>query len=169
MAQLRFMHIIVPQGTEGNKKLESKFQELLINLRNTFTKKRVSLEYHGLGQYTYFYMVIDEQLYETVEGLIYSTFPEAEVRETKDYTLGFDPKNQALAGGTVSLHHSDIYPIKTYDVFEEDSASRIFSVISKIGRDEQVWVQIIAEPQDDSGIYLFRRRWRTRVARSHQA
>src|SRR3989344_5251317 len=114
MAALRFLHVVIPQGTPENKKLESKFQELLINLRNTFTGKRVSLEFFGFSQYTYFYIVAEENLLETVEGLIYATFPEAEVRQTQDYTEAFDPASQALAGGEITLHHSDIYPIKTY-------------------------------------------------------
>ncbi len=161
---LRYMHIVIPQGTEGNKKPESRFQELLVNLWNTFTGKRISLEFYGFAQYTYFFMVLEANLFETVEGLIYSTFPDAEVKEMKDYTLNFDPKKQTLVGAEVALHHSDIYPIKTYDVFEEDSCSRLFSVISKIGRDDQVWVQIIAEPQNDTGAFHYLRNWRRRRA-----
>ena len=162
MSKLRYLHIVVPQGTEGNKKLESKFQELLINMRNTFTGKRVSLEFYGYAQYTYFFIVLDERLYETVEGLVYSTFPDAEVKEVPDYTLNFKPESEAVAGAVVGLHHSDVYPLKTYDLFEEDSASRLFSVISKIGQNEQVWVQIIAEPTDDTAIYHFGRKWKHR-------
>ncbi|NOS67971.1 MAG: type IV secretory system conjugative DNA transfer family protein [Candidatus Peribacteraceae bacterium] len=161
---LRYMHIVIPQGTEGNKKLESKFQELMVNMWNTFTGKRVSLEFYGYAQYTYFFIVLEENLYETVEGLIYSTFPDAEVKEMKDYTLNFDPAKQTLAGAEVSLHHSDIYPIKTYDMFEEDSSSRLFSVISKIGRDDQVWIQIISEPQNDTGSFHYLRNWRRKRA-----
>ncbi len=164
MAALRYMHVVIPQGTEGAKKLESKFQELLINMRNTFTGKRVSLEFYGYAQYTYFFIVLDEKLFETVEGLIYSTFPDAEVKETKDYTLAFDPKKQAIAGAEITLHHADIYPIKTFDMFEEDSASRLLSVISKIGRDDQVWVQIVSEPKDDTGAFHYLRNWRRRRA-----
>ncbi len=164
MAGLRFMHIVIPQGVEGSKKLESRFQELLVNLWNTFTGSRISLEFYGYAQYTYFYIVLDEKLYETVEGLIYSTFPDAEVKETKDYTLNFDPKKQALAGADMTLHHADIYPIKTYDMFEEDSAARLLSVISKIGRDDQVWVQILSEPKDDTGAFHYLRNWRRRRA-----
>ena len=78
-AKLRYLHIVIPQGTEGNKKLESKFQELLVNMRNTFTGHRVSLEYYGFDQYTYFFVVVEETLFETVEGLVYATFPEAEI------------------------------------------------------------------------------------------
>src|SRR5438067_10980408 len=98
MSKLRYLHIVIPQGTEGNKKLESKFQELLINMRNTFTGKRVGLEFYGYAQYTYFFMVVEENLLETIEGLVYSTFPDAEISERKDYTLNFDPKTQAIAG-----------------------------------------------------------------------
>ncbi|MDD4318937.1 MAG: type IV secretion system DNA-binding domain-containing protein [Candidatus Peribacteraceae bacterium] len=161
---LRYLHIVIPQGTEGNKKLESKFQELLINMRNTFTGKRVSLEFFGFAQYTYFFMVVDQQLFSTVESLIYATFPDAEIRETDDYTTRFDPKKQSIACANVELKHSDIYPIKTFDVFEEDSASRLFSVISKIGPSDQVWVQIIAEPCDDTGFFHLARRIRIRLA-----
>lgn len=164
---LRYLHIMIPQGSEGNHKLESKFQELLVNMRNTFTGKRISLEYFGYNQYTYFYMVLEEGLLETVEGLIYATFPEAEISETQDYTLAFDPKKQGIAGSSILLHHADIYPIKTYDMFDEDSCSRLFSVVSKIGANEQVWVQIISEPSDDTGWFHFKRGWRSRFANIH--
>ncbi len=159
---LRHLHIVVPQGTTGSAKTESKFQELLINLRNTVTGKRVALECLGQAQYTYFYITVDEAMLETVEGLVYATYPDAEIKETRDYTSAFDPKIQAIAGATLGLHHSDVYPIKTYTDFEEDSASRLFAVISKIGIGDQMWVQIVAEPQDDTGWYHFRRKWKLR-------
>lgn len=166
MAQ-RYLHVVIPQGQSENKKLESKYQELLINMRNTFTGKAVSLEWWGRAQYTYFYIVVEENLLETVEGLIYATYPEAEIQQTVDYTSFFSPEAQAIAGATISLHHSDIYPIQTYEAFEEDSTSRIFSVISKIASDDQVWVQIISEPQDDTGYFHFARKWAMRFASLH--
>lgn len=161
---LRYLHIVIPQGSAGNKKLESKFQELLVNMRNTFTGRRVSLEFFGFAQYTYFFIVVEQGLYETVESLIYATFPDAEIRETEDYTAHIDLAKSAIAGAEIRLNHSDIYPVKTYDLFEEDSASRLFSVISKIATNDQVWVQIIAEPQDDSGLFHFLRRIRIHLA-----
>src|SRR3989344_171317 len=117
---LRYLHIVVPQGQEGNKKLESKFQELLVSLWNTYKGKRVSLEYFGYNQYSYFFVVLDDSIFETVEGLIYATFPDAEIKESQDYTLMFDPKTHGIAGADITLHHSDIYPLKTYELFEED-------------------------------------------------
>ena len=47
MAKLRYLHIVVPQGTSEHVKLESKFQDLLVSLRNTVKGERFSLEYFG--------------------------------------------------------------------------------------------------------------------------
>ena len=163
MAKLRYLHIVIPQGVQGAPKLESKFEELLINFRNTVKKgHRVGLEFFGFAQYTYFFIVLDEELLETMESFVYSAFPEAEIREVEDYTKSFDPNHQRIAGATISLHHPDVYPIKSYKMFEEDSQSRLFSVISKIASEEQVWVQIICEPIDDTGSYHFNRKWALR-------
>src|SRR3989344_499435 len=157
---LSYLHIIIPQGSEENTKMEPKFQELLISLRNTVTGARFSFEYFGYEQYTYFYVVVDERYKETIEGLIYSIFPDAEIKLTDDYTKLYDPAKHAIAGTQLGLLERDVYPIRTYDQFEEDSMSRLFSVISKIESGERVWVQIIVEPHDDSALYHFKRSWR---------
>lgn len=164
MANLHFLHIVVPQGTVENQKLESKFQELLINLRNTVKGQVFSFEYFGTGQYTYFYMVVEDSLKETLESLIYSTFPDAEIKEGEDYTRQFDVNKEAIAGAEMNLKESDIYPIKTYERFEVDSQSRLFSVISKISSGDKVWMQILLEPHDDTAYYHFARGWRSRFA-----
>jgi len=164
MANLRYLHIIVPQGTKENKKLESRFQDLLVSLRNTITGARFSFEYFGYEQYTYFFAVMEEKYKETIEGLIYATFPDAEIKETNDYTAWFDPQQHHFAGCELLLKERDVYPVKTYDTFEEDSMSRLSSVISKIESGEQVWVQIIVEPHDDSALYHFLRSIRFRLA-----
>ncbi|MFA5799742.1 MAG: type IV secretory system conjugative DNA transfer family protein [Candidatus Peribacteraceae bacterium] len=164
MANLRYLHIVVPQGTKENKKLESRFQDLLVSLRNTITGARFSFEYFGYEQYTYFFAVMEEKYKETIEGLIYATFPDAEIRETNDYTAWFDPQQHHFAGCELLLRERDVYPVKTYDTFEEDSMSRLSSVISKIESGEQVWVQIIVEPHDDSALYHFLRSIRFRLA-----
>lgn len=169
MANLRYLHIIVPQGKEGEKKGESKFQELLLSLRNTVTGEHFSFEFFGLAQYTYFYAVMDEKFKETIEGLIYATFPEAEIRETQDYTSTFDATTQHVAGVELKLLEKDVFPIRTYDQYEEDSQSRLFSVISKISKTEQVWVQIVIEPEDDTAAYHFFHTLRYRMSKVRKA
>ena len=69
MAKLRYLHIIIPQGTPENPKNEEKFQGLLLNLRNTVVGKRFSFEYYGSAQYAYFFIVVEEFLKETIESL----------------------------------------------------------------------------------------------------
>lgn len=165
MADLSYLHIVIPQGTEEKINFESKFQELLISLRNTVTGVRFSFEYYGYEQYTYFYVVVQDRYKETIEGLVYSIFPDAEIHPTQDYTKQFDPNKDAIAGCTLKLQERDVYPIRTYEQFEEDSMSRLFSVISKINSGERVWAQIIIEPADDTAAYHFFRSWRFWIVR----
>ena len=97
MAKLRYLHIMIPQGTQGNPKLESKFQELLVNMRNTFTGKRVSLEFFGFAQYTYFFIVTEDKVFETIEGLVYATFPEAEMTRWQGIKSGEGERRTPLS------------------------------------------------------------------------
>jgi len=155
---MKYFYVVVPQGDAAKKK-ENKFAELLVNLHNTHSKSPISLEYLGLEQYTYLFIAVPNALYETVEGLIYSSYPDCEIREDKDYVDKFDPKILKLAGASLKLKYSDVYPIKTYEHFEEDSESRLFSVISKIQTEEQVWIQIVIKPRDESSTYHLTRKW----------
>ena len=166
--KLHYLHVIVPQGEEANPKKENLFQQVLVNLQNTVKNKTLSLEFFGYEQYTYCYIVVPDDLLETVEGLIYSTFPDCEIRPTKDYTSGFDATRQSVAGTTLNLAYSDIYSPKSYDDFTEDSQSNLFSIISKVGAGEQIWVQVVINPKDETAAYHFKRGWAMRFAKLRQ-
>ncbi|MDH5596541.1 MAG: DUF87 domain-containing protein, partial [Candidatus Peregrinibacteria bacterium] len=166
--KLHYLHIVVPQGEEANPKKEDLFRQVLINLQNTVKNKTLSLEFFGYEQYTYCYVVVPEDLKETVEGLIYSTFPDCEIHETKDYTRLAQEKRKPIAGTTLKFNYFDIYPFKNYESFKEDSQSGLFSVISKIASGEQVWVQMVIRPVNESTGYHFKRNWAIRFARIRQ-
>ncbi|MBU0578175.1 type IV secretion system DNA-binding domain-containing protein [Patescibacteria group bacterium] len=166
--QYHYLHVIVPQGEAENPKKEDLFRQVLVNFQNTVKDKPISLEFFGYEQYTYCYVVVPDDLLETLEGLIYSTFPDAEIKPTKDYTSGFMPGKNAIAGTTLKLKFFDIYALKDYDTFTEDSQSGLFSVISKISSDEQVWVQIVVNPVNETAGYHFKRGWAMRFARIRQ-
>ncbi|MFH1012234.1 MAG: type IV secretory system conjugative DNA transfer family protein [Candidatus Peregrinibacteria bacterium] len=163
-----YLHVIVPQGEQANPKKEHLFEQILVNLQNTVKGKVISLEYFGFEQYTYCYVVVPDDLLETIEGLLYTTFPDCEIRPTKDYTVGFRPQSQGLAGTTLGFKFFDIYPFKLYDEYTEDSQSNLFSVISKIAAGEQVWVQLVIRPKNESAAYHFKRTWAMRFARIRQ-
>ncbi len=160
--------MVVPQGESDNPKKEALFEQVLVNLHNTVKNKMVSLEFFGYEQYTYFYVVVPDELLETVEGLIYSTFPDCEIMPTQDYTNAFDSSKKAYAGANLKLKFFDIYPIKSYEEFTKDSQSGLFSVISKITSGEQVWIQIVINPVNESAGYHFKRRWSMRFASLRQ-
>ncbi|MBN2095986.1 type IV secretory system conjugative DNA transfer family protein [Candidatus Peregrinibacteria bacterium] len=163
-----YLHVIVPQGEAPNPKKEDLFQQVLVNLQNTVKDKVVSLEFFGYEQYTYCYIVVPDDLLETIQGLIYSTFPNAEIKPTKDYTIMFEPEKHGIAGTTLDFKFFDIYPLKTYEQFTEDSQSGLFSVVSKIASGEQVWVQIVIRPKNETAGYHFKRSWNMRFARWRQ-
>lgn len=154
---MKYFQVIVPQG-DGEKKKEKIFQELLVNFQNTVKNVPVSMEILGFEQYSYFFFAVPDSLYETIEGLLYSSYPDCEIKETSDYVDAFKPGEKDISGVRLKLRWGDVYPFKTYDEFDEDSQSRLFSVISKIFSGEQVWVQIVINPQDESAAYHFKRR-----------
>jgi len=162
-----YLHIIVPQGEAANPKKEELFKAVLVNFQNTVKNKSISLEFFGYEQYTYCYMVVPDDLLETMEGLIYSTFPDCEIHEVKDYTSMLTGQDY-VAGATLGFNFFDIYPFKGYENFKEDSQSGLFSVISKISTGEKVWVQIVINPLAETAGYHFRRNWAMRFARWRQ-
>jgi len=166
--KLHYLHVIVPQGEAANPKKEHLFQQVLVNLQTTVKDKVVSFEIFGYSQYTYFYLVVPDDLLETIQGLIYSTFPDCEIMPTKDYTELYNPEKNAIAGTHLNLKFFDVYPFKTYDQFTEDCQSNLFSVISKIASGEQVWVQIVAKPLSETAAYHFKHSWASRFARMRQ-
>ncbi len=158
-----FLHVIVQQGTPENPKLEKLFVQFLDNLHKTAEHGHISFELFGYNQYTYFFVGCDSGISKLVEGLIYSTFPTCEIKHTRDYTEYYNPEKQALAGVTLRFRMSDIYPILAFDHFEVDSLAGVFSVISKLGRSDQAWVQILVHPTHETWTYHFGRRIRMKI------
>jgi len=155
---MKYLQITVPQGDDEKKK-EYVFSELLVNLQNTVKDVPISLEILGFEQYSYFFIAVPDKLFNTVESLVYSSYPSCEISRNHDYvekTL----KNMALAGCRVSFAHDDVYPIKTFDEFQDDSLSRLFSVISKIESGEKVWIQLVISPKDEGSAYHVGRRFK---------
>lgn len=160
---MEFLQVVLEQGTAEGAKKEHLFLQFLENLHNTAHHGHFSLELFGYGQYTYFFVGCEASYTKLIEGMIYSLFPNCEIRPMKDFTSFYDPKKQHLAGTKVKFSLSDIYPIKTYEEFELDSLSGLFSVISKLGRTEQAWVQILVNPREEDWQYHLGRRVQMRL------
>ncbi len=140
------------------KKKETIFQELLVNLQNTVKNVTISMEFFGYEQYTYLFFAVPDNFYETMEGLLYSAYPDCEIKETSDYTQSYDSNKMGMSGVRLRLRKGDVYPFKTYDEFDEDSQIRLFSVVSKIASGDQVWCQVVINPREESAFHHFKRR-----------
>jgi len=158
MAKLKYLHVVVPQGEGQNPKKESAFLELLNNLYKSVTHHAIGFEIFGYRQYSYFYIVVPADMVALMESLVYSTFPDCEIFEAKDYCDSALGAGLSHVGGQLKLIKSDIYPINNYTHFESDSLSGLFSVISKIGQNEQVWVQLMISPKHETWVYHLGRR-----------
>ena len=160
---MEFLQVVLEQGTAEGAKKEHFFLQFLENLHNTAHHAHLSLELFGYNQYTYFFIGCEPGLTKLIEGMVYSLFPNCEIRPMKDYTSFYDPKTQHLAGTRLRFSLSDIYPIKTYEEFELDSLSGLFSVVSKLERNDQAWVQILVNPREEDWQYHLGRRVQMRL------
>lgn len=158
-----YLQVVIEQGTPDNPKKEPLFLQFLDNLHNTSQGKFLSFELFGYSQYTYFFIACEPDITKLVEGLVYATFPNCEIRPMKDYTEFYNPDSQVLVGTTADFIKSDIYPIKNFTEFESDSLSGVFSMISKMGPKDQAWIQILINPKTESWIYHFGRRFRMKL------
>jgi hypothetical protein len=155
---MEFLHVIVPQGTTDNPKKEASFVQFLNNLHKSASGKIVSFEMFGYNQYTYLFIVCDSTSVKLIEGLVYAAYPGCEIKRVKDYTTYYDPKIHSLKGTTLNMRDRDIYPITTFDKFEGDSLSGIFSVMSKLRRTDFAWIQILVSPREQNFRYHLMRR-----------
>jgi hypothetical protein len=160
---MEFLQVLLEQGTPEGPKKEHLFLQFLENLHNTAHHHKLSFELFGYGQYTYFFIGCEKDILKLVEGLIYSTFPNSEIRPMKDYTSFYDSKTQSLVGTELHLGMADIYPLKTYDEFDTDALSGFFSVVSKLGRFDQAWVQMVISPRTEDWNYHFGRQIKMKI------
>lgn len=157
------LQIIVPQGTKDNPKKEKLFLSFLNNLHNTAPGKVFSLEMFGYKQYTYFFIACEPETTKLIEGLIYSIYPDCEIKHSKDITEYYNPDIQTIKGTNLNFRKSDIYQIETYEEIDVDSLSGVFSVISKFDRNDFAYIQILSSPRKDNWVYHLWRKIRRRI------
>ncbi|MFA5933671.1 MAG: hypothetical protein WC795_00395 [Candidatus Paceibacterota bacterium] len=124
-------------------------------LRNWFSLEMVSIE----GK-IFFFIRTPVQFKNIIEAQIYSQYPKAEINEVDDYTnlvpLHANTDAWELTGTEFVLSKEDPYPIKTYIDYGLDKASGLLEaeqqidpisstmeLLGSIGKDEQIWIQII--------------------------
>mgnify|MGYP001581845531 CR=1 FL=1 len=120
----------------------------------------------------HFYMRIPQEAQRLVESAIYAQYPETEISVVDDYTKFFPRdipnKDWEMFGTSIKLEQPDVYPIKTYANFFEESTgekeekridplSLLLEGLAKLGQGEHMWIQILLWPRLDSEIHYVER------------
>jgi len=136
-------------------------------ITESFSFEIVSIEGH-----TRFLIRTPTHFRDFIESIVYSQYPDAEINEVSDYVdydseeldaegnpipfrkVKFPNKLYNLWGAEFILVKPYPYPIKTYIEFEHqqtqtflDPMANLLEVMSKLNQGEQVWIQIVIQPQ----------------------
>lgn len=170
LSQQRYilLAIDIPHDTEQTPKAA---ENLIANLSGahsqiTFREKWVeglvqlsfSLEIVSIEGHIQFLIRTPVQFRELVEAAVQSQYPEAEITEVEDYAKELPDKypddKYNWKGGDLGPVKNYVYPIRTYYDFEhaldsdfKDPLALMLENMSRLGKGEQAWFQIIVRPE----------------------
>jgi len=119
-----------------------------------------SLEIASIEGQVHFYIRTPTRVRELIETQMYAQYPQAQIKEVEDYTLGVDKISKDSAwngwGCEFALHKNQAFPIKTYvdfgldkdpkEEYKVDPISPVIELFGAIKKGEQMWMQIIITP-----------------------
>lgn len=128
-----------------------------------------SLELVSIDGTVHFYIWMHAKFKGLVESQLYAQFPNIEVHEVPDYTLGVhhDPNKWNFGWfGQLTLTKADAYPIKTYidyglhenpkEEFKVDPMVAVLEFLGSLRKGEQAWIQILIQGHTKEGLGLGR-------------
>jgi hypothetical protein len=128
-------------------------------LRAGGLQEHVSFEIASIGQLIRFYVWTPKHLKDFVEGQIYAQYPGVHITELDDDYAAREHKAPVAHSAELTLNTADVLPIKTFPSFEVDPLAAITATLAKLEMPgEELWIQILARPVDDS--------WHRRGARA---
>ena len=131
-----------------------------------------SLELVSIAGEVHFYIWACEKKFKALlEHQIYAQYPTVEIYEVpkdKDYAkqIPFDLSAYGIWGLQYKLTQKDVYPIKTYvdynmdkdqkDEYRIDPMTAVLEFLGSVGKDQQVWLQILIKRHSKEGIKEFK-------------
>ncbi|MSR68280.1 hypothetical protein EXS66_00660 [Candidatus Saccharibacteria bacterium] len=149
------LQIIVPRDNDKNElSAEQLFASLhgILKPANSGDKFRdyISFEIVSHDHLIYFYVWCQKRVADYIESQIYAQYPRVQITQ-----LESDYSKKRLGDKTpysteIVLTKDEIFPIKTFLTFEVDPLAGITTVLSSLSDNEEMWIQILLEPVDDS-------------------
>ncbi|MBI5466181.1 MAG: hypothetical protein HY974_02755 [Candidatus Kerfeldbacteria bacterium] len=126
-------------------------------------QERFSFEIVSLGGYIQFLIRTPVMYRDLIEASIYAQYPDAEITEVEDYihriSTDFDTEAYDLWGTEFELIQNQVYPLRTYPEFKsefgveaqfKDPMASLLEVMGRIQTDEDIWLQLVITPTNDS-------------------
>lgn len=167
------LEILIPREVRKNPKAMEQILNQIYSMRNSpeniierYIEGEVthwwSFEIASFGGEVHFFVRTPAQYKNIIESNIYSNYKDAEVVEVQDYVERLPEKSTELYkmgleffGLELALGRDSAYPIRSYLQFEAieeekalDPMSDIIEVLSKLKKEEQVWLQVLVRPAD---------------------
>ena len=168
-----FLAIDIPRNNEQTPKaFENIFNQLAGAHSNPWWwevwtegvfQQSLSFEIVSLEGHIQFIVGLNQVHRDLVESAIFAQYPEAEITEVEDYTREFDksfPNDEYDIWGTDFVHVKHFaLPIKVYRAFGDDlnqeykdPMAAFLENMTRIGKGEHLWYQIILTPIDQSWV-----------------
>jgi len=114
-------------------------------------QEHISFEMASSHKMIRFYVRVPKHLQNFVEGQIYAQYPTVQIHTVdEDYTRA-ESEHSVVATADLTLTANEMLPIKTFTSFEVDPLAGITAALVKMNStNEEVWVQVLAKPIDDS-------------------
>ncbi len=165
-----FLAIDIPKGNQQTPKAVENMFAYLAGAHGTFNlhekwwegqfQLSFSFEIVSIEGYTQFLVRTYEKYRDVLESSIYSQYPDAEITEVNDYTVGtpskFPDDEYDLWGGEFILTKPSVLPIKTFKDFEDktsspdtqykDTMAALIDLCGSMRKGEQFWYQMIVIP-----------------------
>ncbi len=114
-------------------------------------QEHISFEIAAIGKRLKFYVWVPKHLQNFVEGQVYAQYPTVQIYEVKEDYAAREIKQNIVHTTELQLKENEALPINTFQNFEVDPLAAITATLSKLEQeDEELWIQILARPIDDS-------------------
>ncbi len=152
------LQIVVPKN---NDKKELSAEQLFASLHGILRPKseidaegsiqeHLSFEIVSVKNVINFYVWVPKHLSDYVESQIYAQYPTVQIlKDIEDYTTQ-DLDDRLSVISEVKTTKDFIFPLRTFQTFEVDPLAGITTVLSTLESNEQLWVQFLIRPVDDS-------------------
>ncbi len=152
------LQIIVPKD---NEKKELSAEQLFAALhgilrpaseisREGSLQEHISFEIVSHDHLIYFYVWCPTHLKDYVESQIYAQYPTVQITPVENDYSKKDLHGKQSYTTEVTLTKDEIFPIKTFPSFEVDPLAGLTTVLASLSESEEIWIQILLEPVDDS-------------------